>query len=505
MLKKKTLAIVATVSGLAGLAPEVAGETATDARVEALEQRIRELEERLEKADQANTVSEDKTTEPQIRQLDQKVKVIERKLEVEKEVSEANWAKLPKFELGRQGLRVETQDGNFKMNLRALIQADGRFFIGDGASLTDQFLMRRVRPIFLGTVYKYFDYRIMPDFAGSQTRLFDAYLDIRYLREASLTAGKYKAPMSLERLQSASNLAFTERAYPTQLAPNRDIGVMLHGEFDKPGFPEAQRSYNLYNFPEFFAYQVGVFDGAPNNGNIDGDTNDSKEFEGRIFVHPFLHSGIDPLEGFGVGIAGSWGQPSNEQLPGYVSIGQNTIFTYAARADGTRSRIYPQLYWYWGPFGLMGEYAIFNQELANQARTLNENDQAWNVTVSYVLTGEDNTYFGVRPRRAFDPFHGNWGAFQLAARGTGINFDDSLFQNVGTAQRPNYPFANPRASVSAATTWGLGVNWWLNDNVKIMADYVQTAFDGGASGALPNQVLDRETEKAFLTRFQVAF
>jgi phosphate-selective porin OprO/OprP len=38
-------------------------------------------------------------------------------------------------------------------------------------------------------------------------------------------AGQYKAPVGLERLQSASAIVFLERAFPTELAPNRDRGV----------------------------------------------------------------------------------------------------------------------------------------------------------------------------------------------------------------------------------------------------------------------------------------
>jgi phosphate-selective porin len=45
-----------------------------------------------------------------------------------------------------------------------------------GDTGTDSVFLRRVRPIFEGTVYKYFDFKIMPDFGQSQVRIFDAYL-----------------------------------------------------------------------------------------------------------------------------------------------------------------------------------------------------------------------------------------------------------------------------------------------------------------------------------------
>ncbi|MFM8409655.1 MAG: hypothetical protein ACKOCT_05195 [Alphaproteobacteria bacterium] len=65
--------------------------------------------------------------------------------------------------------------------------------------------------------------------------------------------------------------------------------------------------------------------------------------------------------------------------------------------------------------------------------------------------------------------------------------------------------------MSSAMEWALGINWWLNPNVKLMLDYTQTEFDGGDGaydevGKLTTAfVRDRETEKVWQTRVQVGF
>lgn len=583
MRNHKLLIVAATVGGLLGShlqVAEAAKKSSKDLQIQALERRLRALEARLSASEAAGNVVKPTTagklaeaSAPTVKELDQKVKIIERKIENEKEASTAKWASFPKnVELGSQGLKVVSSDQNFIMYMRALIQADSKFFMDDvhvgnqtnpnGDSSADQFLLRRVRPILEGTVWKWFDYRIMPDFGMGTTRLFDAYADLRYFREASLTAGKFKAPVSLERLQSASALPFIERAYPTQLAPNRDVGFMLHGEFDKPGYPtdfsKLERNqtkagnFPLYMYPEFFAYQLAVTNGSRNNGNIDSDTNDSKEFQGRVFAHPFVHSGIEPLEGLGIGMAGTWGEPNGDTLSNYQTPGLNNMFVYSplARSNGTQYRLYPQGYWIWGPFQLVGEYALSSTDLdslsLNAPSTITNpvntrqgprniygygtttHDQAWNVTVSYMLTGEENVFlrqgikprhefdpmYGIRPDKPFNPSEGHWGAVQVAARWSYMDFDDNVFQNIGTVRNPVYPFADPRLSVSEATTWALGINWWLNPNVKIMADYSQTSFNGGAGtynvsnrGAVSLSPLtsSREMEKVFQTRVQLAF
>lgn len=540
-------------------------------RLEKLEKHIERLERRLEQSESENsqlrkhavndssqkatTLSSTRVTgEPavvqdkQVKELNQKVKLLERKYELDKEESNKKWGLLPKgFELGSQGLKVVSSDENFTMYLRALIQADADFFFDDnrwlpsdtdGSNLANNFFMRRIRPIIEGTVWKYIDYRIMPDFAPGPSgttnpRIFDALVDLRYFREASLAAGVMKAPVSLERLQSASNLTFLERAWPTQLAPNREVGFLLHGEFDQPGHPSdfsatgrnmtATGNFPMYMYPDFFSYQVGVFNGTSNNGSLYSDSNDSKDFQGRIFSHPFIHSGIDAIKGLGIGMAGTYGDPNDVDLSSFQSPGLQTVFSYnkSAKADGTAYRLYPQAYWIWGPMKLVGEYALSNQDIANQVEvnsrtrnkySMNENINAWNVTLDYVLTGETNAFLnqGIKPRHVFNPFEGSWGAWQVAARWSAIDFDNATFRNVGTAKNPIYPFADPRTSVSAATTWGLGVNWWLNPNVKLMFDYSQTSFgDGGtlynSKGVATNAVIDRETEKVFQTRVQLGF
>ncbi|MFM2005858.1 MAG: hypothetical protein RLZZ09_1513, partial [Pseudomonadota bacterium] len=351
-MKKRWSTLVAAGAGTAAIGLTGPALALTDSqRFEKLEQHIQQMERRLEQTEAENqklkkhsgakepayasrhpSVSGYESTsdsavaalaskDQKVKELDQKVKLLERKYEVDKEEADKKWLKLPKeVELGSQGLKVVSSDENFIMYLRALIQADASFYFDDegsqpiaqnGSDLPNNFYMRRIRPIIEGTVWKYLDYRIMPDFAPGPSgttspRIFDAVADLRYFREASLAAGIMKAPVSLERLQSATNLSFVERAFPTQLAPNREMGFLLHGEFDRPGYPSdfamtgrnqtITGNFPMYMYPDFFSYQVGVFNGTSNNGSLYSDSNDSKDFQGRIFSHPFLHSGIEPLE-----------------------------------------------------------------------------------------------------------------------------------------------------------------------------------------------------------------
>ena len=47
--------------------------------------------------------------------------------------------------------------------------------------------------------------------------------------------------------------------------------------------------------------------------------------------------------------------------------------------------------------------------------------------------------------------------------------------------------------------WGVGLNWHMARNFKLMANYEKTTFEGGARGA------DRPAEIVVLTRLQAAY
>ena len=84
-----------------------------------------------------------------------------------------------------------------------------------------------------------------------------------------------------------------------------------------------------------------------------------------------------------------------------------------------------------------------------------------------------------------------WGAVQLVTRYSELNLDSNAFA---------HGLVNPDDSVKKAQDVGVGVNWYLNRNVKLQLNYHQTHFNKGADGAA-----DRPEEKILFSRMQVAF
>jgi phosphate-selective porin OprO/OprP len=447
--------------------------------VEALATRLQHLEQLLGATSPSGSADADSVAE-----LDQRLRVLERKLELQQEEAATKAASAPVVTVGDKGLSVRSTNSDYEIKLKGLVQADARVFFDDRQlQQTDTFLLRRVRPTIEGSLGPLVGYRLTPEFAGDSASIVDAYLDIRFNPAYTLRAGKYKSPIGLERLQSGGATALVERGFPTELAPNRDIGVELIGELSK----------GRVN------YAIGVSNGtADGRDSTTANADNNFEVAGRIFFEPWKNQ-ASALSGLGFGLAASTGTnegSGNNFLPRYRTPGQNIFFSYRATvlADGEHQRISPQFYYYRNAFGLMGEYIASKQEIAligNPSTRASLSNTAWQLTGSWVLTGEDGGYRGVvKPLHPFTADGEGWGAFELVGRYGVLDIDDDAFP----------VFANPSLAPTLARSWGLGLNWYLNSNLKLVFNVTDTRFDGGAPlGA------DREAEKTFFSRVQVAF
>src|SRR5690606_27773121 len=166
----------------------------------------------------------------QIRQLDQKLRVLERRQELKDEETAARSKSAASLSAGPSGFSLTSGDKAFQLRLRALVQGDARFYLNDVVPNNDTFLFRRVPPTVEGTGFGKFGFRVTPEFAGSSSSLIDAYATYQHSPAFNVLVGKSKTPFDLERLVSGGGLLFLERAYPTSLAGNRDIGVQLSGD-----------------------------------------------------------------------------------------------------------------------------------------------------------------------------------------------------------------------------------------------------------------------------------
>ena len=433
--------------------------------------------------------------------LDQQVKIANRKLELAQEAS-AQATPGAHVTTGERGFAIGDSSRDFELKLQGLLQVDGRRIFGsDDPALrdkTDTFLVRRARLYFDATVLGLVDARIMPDFGNNTVALLDAYADLHPTAWLRLRVGKFKPPIGLERLQTDAYVPLPERALDSNLSAQRDVGAELWGDIANAAIH----------------YELVWLNGNPDGTLTDIDDEHAKTYGGRLFLRPFQLGDLKAFGDLGFGVAvesgnekGSnaitSGAAANTWLPSFKSLSQNTIFTYvSSTTDATQTvfashnhtRVNPQLYYYVGPVGLLAEWVHEYQQVQKGAVGGAVNNQAGHVTLS-VAIGGDNSYDGVRPKRAANWATKDVGAVELVVRYGWLRLDDLAFQKA--------VYADPSKSVKEAQEWAFGVNWWLNRNVKLYGAWGRTAFDGGAGTVAA--VKDRPTENVGIARVQVAF
>lgn len=513
----------------------VAAQTVEE-RIQVLEDKIRVLEKLLEQATG----------------VDQKVRVLERKAEIASEESVAAKKVTPVVKASSAGFSIESADARNSIRLAGVFQSDYRYYdqgardvrnrsnaragdldVNGFSDANNTWILRRVRPTIQGTVSGKYDFRFTFELGGGSASAIDSYIDARLHPAFKLRAGKFKPFVSLERLQAAQDIKFLERSYvSSNILPGRDLGIAIYGDVLD----------NRLNYA--IGLNNGVIDGGNSSTGVEFDGN--PEYTGRLFATPFS-TGYSILTNLGLGVAVTYTDFQGERnlnftdtsaadatrngLPAYLTNGQNTFFRYssAAIADGERFRFAPQANYYYGPLGIIAEYASVSQEVSLSSggspatggvatntviipgthNRLTHN--AWEVATTYLLTGEDASYRGVKPAQEFDLVNGGWGAWELVGRYSEINLDEATFQNIARTSYLTGTYANLSESAASAHSWTLGLNWWLNQNAKFALNYEYTLFNGGAgAGVLPindagTNVQDREDERAVLARLQLAY
>ena len=161
--------------------------------------------------------------------------------------------------------------------------------------------------------------------------------------------------------------------------------------------------------------------------------------------------------------------------------------------DGTDSAYGLEAAYMMGPFSVQGEYL---KRTADGSEVLNGNDNdleasGYNVQVAYTLTGESRSY--KLDGGKFDKIKPNdkqLGAWEVFYRYDNIKVeDDNVVADTATRE----------VGDTKAKAHNLGVNWYVNDAVKISAAYVKAKTD-----KITNNVGDDDGD-AVVMRLQYVF
>lgn len=432
-------------------------------------------------------------TEKQHKELKEELEIEKRSMQEQERVVHKvkSWEeKLPRVGY-KNGFFLETPDKKFKLKIGGRVYGDFRAY-NSGHPSNSEFFISRARIYLAGTLYNYFDFKVQPDFGKGDSKLKDGFINVNYFPYAQLKVGQFKAPFSLERMTSSKYIDFIERSLPADnLTPDRDVGIMLHGAYSPIGL----------------SYGIGLFNGTRAN---ERDIDDHKDLVARIAMSPFAKRGPSLLRGFHLGFSTTYGEQEMEYPDdrdyfwnkGDLETGGDTEFFQfndGVIHDGKRTRLGTEFAWVIGPLSLKGEW--MRVDLDSIRNPLGEShDLSINgayISLSYFLTGERQVFSTSKaiferiiPKKIFDPKNGGWGAWQICARYDRINMSSGFFDH-GYANRIRY--------TDDVEGFTLGLNWYLNDMVRVMFNYNYIDFDDYVRDA------DDDREDTFLARFQLEF
>jgi phosphate-selective porin OprO/OprP len=416
----------------------------------------------------------------EIAQVEQRARLAEERAQAaEQKASAASEA--PVVGVSDRGFALRSPDDAFSLRIKGLLDFDGRAFLGDATARNgDGFIVRKIRPVFEATVLKWADVRFMPDFANSKLVVVDAFVDVRPSSWLKIRAGKFIAPVGLERSEQDTELAFMERSLTSNLTQVRDLGVVAY----------------LDLWGGFIHLAGGFLDGGPDNVNLDLDNNQGKDLAGRVWLQPFKPR--PELGALAVGVSGSAGTHrgtvTDSGLGAFVTPGQSTFFSYlttapdVVHADGAHRRFNPQLFYYVGPAGLLAEYSVTQQRVTRADASAFLTHRAWHATANYVFGGLAGLN-GVTVTNPFLPAQGKLGALELALRVGQLRVDPDAFPT----------FADPARSARGALEVGGAASLYFNRNFKLSLNYEQVEFQAAAGS------LTRPRERVFLARTQFLF
>ncbi len=266
----------------------------------------------------------------------------------------------------------------------------------------------------------------------------DWRLDIPTFYNTTLSIGKQKEPITMERLMSMTFLPMQERALVSDaLLPSRNFGAVLSG----------------ITLNQKLTWAGGVFNNwLEDEGSI---SDNSTEFVGRTTWLPYLSEDEDEIIHLAFGLRYS----NAREILRYASepeFNKSAIFVDTGEIDANSSLTYNlEASWRKGPVWVIGEYTK-NKISADHLQ--NPEISGYHVSAVYSVTGEMRQYN--KRSGTFSPLlvarsveQGGWGALEISSRWSVFNGNDGDL------------------TAGDTSIFSVGLAWWLTPKFNVNFNY----------------------------------
>lgn len=364
---------------------------------------------------------------------------------------------------GGGGFYLLSPDQAFQLSIMGYGQFLGAFYSnhyargtpGNRRDYPASFSLRRTRLDMLTTVYRDFEFlvevgtptlRLHPVPAGSDFGVVEARLTAQlYENLFQLRVGKFVGPFSAENSRSSRALAFVERysALNSLMAMGvLDIqtGVMIFGQV-------LQGMLNYY---------LAVFNGNGDSITNPGENNGEKEFQSKLVFSP--HAAFQAGIGMDVSLEGKQ----------TLTILDHAFVPYLETDTSSRRFGFEaDLEWVHGPLSVRSEVILF------QFRNDAHGGERW----AGLLGGYGEVGYFVRGNAAA-------GVQPL------IRFEEAKFTRL------------PDGTSSSLHSYILGINWFINSNIRNQLNYILEVPDGRGSSAAYSSA---QVKHILMNQLQVKF
>ena len=395
--------------------------------------------------------SEIEALKAQLALLQEQVAELEARTDAQSDVNLDTAGQLDKLTTGstvvdtKGGIKVTSADKKFEATVGGRIHFDSYAFDRDIASVTGTTEFRRARLTLGGKAFGW-DYKMEQDFAAGTN--LDGLRDL-YIAKAALggkvTIGHFKPYRSMEELTSSNEILMMERPFASA------TGLFNGRQFQQGvGYQKAGDNYTV----GFTAFNLRSTAGARNEGMgasgrvtyapINNDNN-TLHFGGWASAEN-LNKGSPNL----TAVANYAGRRGPSQTIGTVTgASGDDVTSFGLEAAGS-----------FGPLFFQGEFAnaTFGAPLGGD-----QDLQTWYLQGSWLLNGGHKAYKSATGVFA-SPKVVDKGLWELTAR-----YDTIENKDVANLE---------------ATSWILGVNYYVNPNMRVMFNYTSgdNEFTGDETG-----------------------
>lgn len=383
---------------------------------------------------------------------------------------------------------IESADGQYSIGLTGRLQFDVGSYLdetrgrGGAPALTSPNFAsgvdaRRARLGVTGKLAGDWTYAFIMDFGGQPegTAVIESG-EVTYngIKGAAIDLGYQDTMYGLEEAQSSNDIMFLERASAVNVA----TGIATGDNRSAAGI-------------RFFGdrYWIGAYGTGPASTKQNGAGNQWGGF-GRATYQVLQSPDYSWHVGGGVqGLFKAAGSPQALSLSDFpeLRVDSNGLKPLATPKLGSLANPITGATTYnfetaggWQNLFAQAEY--YRYEVDRRSLPTNNFDGAY-AEASWTITGESRKYLretgaysGIRPEHPFSPFKGDWGALELALRWSYVNLNDQFVSGAPSVLQP--------AAVNGGrqTIYTAGMNWYLNNNMRFMLDYLHGSIAKETSG-----------------------